>query len=159
MSELHLVLTTNKMTTLALTRFCWACSCWCCSIHYQLYIDLGLQYVDWQNLINKSSIIQNFCTPLGFISCSMPPGHNLKWSWKVLTVQPLSKLEPKPLKFLLPLPPVPTVCLCVHSLVEVYVSSVSVPPSPFTIKQSQEHVSHLHCRTVAATKIATIHHS
>lgn len=81
----------------------------------------GYNAMDWQNWINKCSSITSEHL-LGYLLCSLSPGRTLQWSWNIFD----SKLEPKPLKFLLP--PIPTVCLCVHFLVEVYLSTVSVPP-------------------------------
>lgn len=86
----------------------------------------GCNTIDWQNWINKSRII-TFEHLLGYAPCPLTCSEAGK-------KKNLNKFEPKPLKFLLP--PVPTVCLCVHFLVEVYVSSVSVPPHSSPLNRS-----------------------
>lgn len=100
-----------------------------CSINF---IYLGLHYI--------ISTFEHIC---GYSPCSIPPTVKLK-----------NQKNPKnpPVNFSPNLKsscssPVPTVCLCVHFLVEMYVSTVSVPPhpSPFNSHRSTR-FPHFLCR-------------
>lgn len=133
-----------------LKKCCWACSCGFRSMQYHLYTST-LQYCGVTAFIEQIWCYYSGCIPRSV----QPDPEPLRVRAHIPYIAILAKLEPKPLKSSRPSFPslVPTPCLCVHLLVEVYVSCVS--PSPFTIAQPQEHLfPHLHCWNVAASKTA-----